>query len=137
MKLTLSALLGLSSLVLADDVSPTSRHWTTRIRSTATPTPTSTSQGVITSVTVLPPRTSSTSTTELPCPRVTSTMSPDGCDPIRCPVPTCAVTSSFVVPCGCEPKTVLFVTGCQTECPTGCLTRTRTTSLACTSTEAL
>ncbi|AEO54981.1 hypothetical protein MYCTH_2298257 [Thermothelomyces thermophilus ATCC 42464] len=104
----------------------------------ATPTATSTSTqtGVITSVTTLPPRTTSTSTStsttsSLPCPRVTHTTSPDGCEPIRCPVPTCRVESDFVIPCGCQPKTVLFVTGCATACPTGCLTRTRTTSLAC------
>ncbi|KAL2172572.1 hypothetical protein VTG60DRAFT_4691 [Thermothelomyces hinnuleus] len=118
----------------------TSPSWTTsttstvRRTSTATPTATSTSTqtGVITSVTTLPPRTTSTSTSSsLPCPRVTHTTSPDGCEPIRCPVPTCRVESDFVVPCGCQPKTVLFVTGCATACPTGCLTRTRTTSLAC------
>jgi hypothetical protein len=32
------------------------------------------------------------------------------------------------IPCNCTPKTLLFVQGCQTECSTGCLTRTETIS---------
>ncbi|KAL2150028.1 hypothetical protein VTH82DRAFT_7704 [Thermothelomyces myriococcoides] len=144
----ISVIFGLASLALvqtAEVVWPfptTTPSWTTsvttlptpRSSSTATVTPTSTSSGVITSITVLPPRTSSTITTSsstIPCPRVTQTTSPDGCEPIRCPVPTCAVEKDFIVPCGCEPSTVLFVTGCATACPGGCITRTRTTSLEC------
>ncbi|KAK3298179.1 uncharacterized protein B0H64DRAFT_68020 [Chaetomium fimeti] len=97
-------------------------------------TPTSTPTGVITSIVTLPPRPTTTTmitSSSIPCPKVTRTTSPAGCDPIRCPVPTCRVESEMLVPCGCEPKTVLFVTGCQTACATGCLTRTRTSSLAC------
>jgi hypothetical protein len=30
---------------------------------------------------------------------------------MRCPVPTCRVQETMVVPCGCEVKTVLYVTG--------------------------
>jgi hypothetical protein len=114
----------------------TSTMRTTTRRSTSTrPTATSTrTSGVVTSIVTLPPRPSTTrppTTSSIPCPKVTRTTSPEGCDPIRCPVPTCQVQTDFVVPCGCEPKTVLFVTGCQTACAEGCLTRTRTSSLAC------
>jgi len=97
---------------------------TTIRRTTTTTTPT----GVVTSVVTLPPKTTSTTT---PCPKVTRTTSPADCPAIRCPVPTCRVQSSLVVPCGCEPKTVLYVQGCATACPEGCLTRTETVSVAC------
>ncbi|EAQ89979.1 hypothetical protein CHGG_06598 [Chaetomium globosum CBS 148.51] len=105
---------------------------TTTTRRTTT-TPTSTRSGVVTSIVTLPPHTTTRppTTSSIPCPKVTRTTSPDGCDPIRCPVPTCRVESDLVVPCGCEPKTVLYVTGCQTACSEGCLTRVRTSSLAC------
>ncbi|KAK4149108.1 IMP-specific 5'-nucleotidase-domain-containing protein [Chaetomidium leptoderma] len=97
----------------------TTRRWTSTTSTSTTKKPT----GVITSVITLPPKSTST---PLPCPKVTSTTSPAGCEAIRCPVPTCRATSTMVVPCGCEPKTVLFVTGCATACAEGCLTRTQT-----------
>jgi hypothetical protein len=46
-------------------------------------------------------------------------------------VPTCRTTTTMAVPCGCEPKTVLYVTGCATACSEGCLTRTSTVSAQC------
>ncbi|KAL2121897.1 hypothetical protein VTJ04DRAFT_2352 [Mycothermus thermophilus] len=107
---------------------------TTTPRSTSTRTSTTTyPTGIVTSIIVLPTRTTTTSssTTVITCPRVTSTTRPADCAPIRCPVPTCMSTSTMQVPCGCTPRTVWFVTGCQTECPTGCATRTATSSQAC------
>ena len=78
---------------------------------------------VITSVVVLPPTTTTT-----PCPTITRTTSPADCAALRCPVPTCQVRTSLTIPCGCTPKTLLFVQGCATECAGGCLTRTETAS---------
>lgn len=117
-------------------ITPTSstRRWprptTTSSRRTTSSTPTAT--GVITIITMLPPRTTTTSTTKpLPtCPTVTRTTQPADCPVVRCPVPTCRTTSEMVVPCGCTPKTVLYVQGCATECP-DCVTRTETVSVAC------
>src|SRR4051794_8513411 len=98
---------------------------TTR-RTTATPTPRPTSQTRIsTTIITLPPIRTSTST---PCPVITKTTSPADCPGIRCPIPTCQVRSTLEIPCNCTPKTLLFVQGCQTECSTGCLTRTETIS---------
>ncbi|KAL2260196.1 hypothetical protein VTK26DRAFT_5883 [Humicola hyalothermophila] len=107
--------------------SSTTPHWPGR--PTTTTTSSSTPTGVVTIITVLPPRTTSTPTPT--CPTVTRTTMPANCTVLRCPVPTCRTTSSVVVPCGCTPKTVLYVQGCPTACPEGCLTRTETTSLAC------
>ncbi|KAK0633709.1 hypothetical protein B0T14DRAFT_418319 [Immersiella caudata] len=99
---------------------------TTR-RPTPTPTPTPrppTTTRVVTSLITLPPvRTSTT-----PCPVITRTTSPDDCPGIRCPIPTCQIRSTLAIPCSCTPKTLLFVQGCQTECSSGCLTRTETVS---------
>ncbi|KAK4242072.1 hypothetical protein C8A03DRAFT_11719 [Achaetomium macrosporum] len=101
--------------------STTSRRTTTT--SSSTPT------GVVTSIVTLPPKTTSVITT--PCPTVTRTTRPADCPTLRCPVPTCRVDTSMAVPCGCTPKTVLYVQGCATACPEGCLTRTATISAAC------
>jgi hypothetical protein len=46
-------------------------------------------------------------------------------------VPTCRVSETMTVPCGCTPRTVNYVTGCRTECEGGCLTRSATSSVAC------
>ncbi|KAK1758379.1 hypothetical protein QBC47DRAFT_139284 [Echria macrotheca] len=90
------------------------------------PTPTPTQTRVITSVITLPPaRTTSLST---PCPVVTKTTSPADCPAMRCPIPTCQVRSSLVIPCNCTPKTLLYVQGCATACPDGCMVRTETIS---------
>ncbi|KAH8907597.1 hypothetical protein BR93DRAFT_869515, partial [Coniochaeta sp. PMI_546] len=88
-------------------------------------TSTSTTRPIITtSITTLPPRPTTT-----PCPTVTRHTQPGGCDPIRCPVPTCVFRETVSLPCGCaEPKTVLYIEGCSTACPEGCLTRTTTVS---------
>ncbi|AEO65002.1 uncharacterized protein THITE_26843, partial [Thermothielavioides terrestris NRRL 8126] len=103
------------------------RHWpwppTTTTTTSKTTTTTTSPTGVITSIVTLP-----TKTTRTPCPTVTHTTSPADCPALRCPVPTCRVQSSLVVPCGCTPKTLLYVTGCATACPDGCLTRTETIS---------
>ncbi|KAK5651299.1 hypothetical protein OQA88_12643 [Cercophora sp. LCS_1] len=94
------------------------------------PRPTSTTSTtqtrVVTSVVTLPPVTRTT-----PCPTVTRTTSPADCPAIRCPVPTCQVRSSLVIPCSCTPKTLLYVQGCATACPGGCLTRSETISATC------
>ncbi len=103
------------------------RRWTTSSTIRRTTSTTTTPTGVVTSVITLPPKTTLTS---IPCPKVTRTTSPADCPAIRCPVPTCRLSSTMTVPCGCEPKTVLYVTGCQTECPE-CLVRSETTSLGC------
>ncbi|KAK0725699.1 hypothetical protein B0H67DRAFT_457330, partial [Lasiosphaeris hirsuta] len=76
---------------------------------------------VATTIITLPPVSRSSST---PCPTIIKTTSPADCAPIRCPIPTCQVGNTVVVPCNCTPKTLLFVTGCATACPGGCLTRT-------------
>ncbi len=86
--------------------STTTRRWATSTTSSSKTTPT----GVVTSIITLPPKTTST---PLPCPKITRTTSPADCPAIRCPVPTCRVSTSLVVPCGCEPKTVLYVQGCE------------------------
>ncbi|KAK4117618.1 hypothetical protein N656DRAFT_50574 [Canariomyces notabilis] len=104
--------------------STSTRRWPPR--PTTTTSTSTTPTGIITSIVTLPPRTSST-----PCPKITRTTSPEGCPAIRCPVPTCRATSSLVIPCGCQPSTVLYVKGCETACPDGCLTRTETISRLC------
>ncbi|KAK4183766.1 hypothetical protein QBC35DRAFT_393173 [Podospora australis] len=103
----------------------------TRRTSSSSPTPSrttfSTQTAVVTSVVTLPPPRSSTTT---PCPTITRITSPDGCAAIRCPVPTCQVRATLGIPCNCTPRTVLWVQGCATACPDGCLTRTETVSAA-------
>ncbi|KAK3996930.1 hypothetical protein QBC44DRAFT_316902 [Cladorrhinum sp. PSN332] len=101
------------------------RTTSTTVRSTTRPTTTQTA--VVTSVVTLPPPTRTTST---PCPTVTRITSPADCPPIRCPVPTCQVRTTLGIPCNCVPRTVLWVQGCATACPEGCLTRTETLSAA-------
>ncbi|KAK0612282.1 hypothetical protein B0T17DRAFT_499376 [Bombardia bombarda] len=102
----------------------TTRHpWppssTPTLTSTSSPTQTSISIGV----TTLPPKSST------PCPTIVKTTSPAECPVIRCPVPTCIARSSQLIPCGCTPKTLLYVTGCATACPTAaCATRVETIS---------
>ncbi|KAK4194087.1 hypothetical protein QBC40DRAFT_291405 [Triangularia verruculosa] len=115
----------------------TRRVTTTSTRRTTSTTPTRTSvpiqtTTVITSVVTLPPRITTTSTTStIPCPTVTRITTPADCPVIRCPVPTCQVRTTQVVPCNCQPRTVLWVQGCPTACADGCLTRTETASIAC------
>ncbi|KLU90659.1 hypothetical protein MAPG_10511 [Magnaporthiopsis poae ATCC 64411] len=101
---------------------------TTRRRTT-----TSTSKSVSWGVTLLPPPvTSTTSRRPAACPTVTQTRRPDGCAPIRCPVPGCVQQEQLFLPCGCTgPRTLLEVHGCQTVCPEGCMTRTQTVSERC------
>ncbi|KAI1648822.1 uncharacterized protein F4817DRAFT_314458 [Daldinia loculata] len=100
------------------------------------PTPTisslssSTTTSFIISITTLP----SQPTTIAPavCPTVTHTTRPSNCDPMLCPVPGCTFQKELLVPCGCAGvKTALFVDGCQTACPEGCMTRMRTVTAAC------
>ncbi|KAI3327189.1 hypothetical protein HD806DRAFT_385590 [Xylariaceae sp. AK1471] len=93
-----------------------------------TTTTTTTSSFIIT-ITTLPP--GKPTTTARPCPTVTVTTRPGGCQPIRCPIPGCTYEEDMIVPCGCAPRTLLSVDGCQTACPTGCATRTNTFSQLC------
>ncbi|KAI1457348.1 hypothetical protein F4805DRAFT_182395 [Annulohypoxylon moriforme] len=68
------------------------------------------------------------------CPTVTHTTRPSDCTPILCPVPGCTEQKELIVPCGCSGvKTALFVDGCQTACPAGCITRLTTLTAACDS----
>ena len=105
----------------------------TRSTSTSTTTSTSTSTSktvVTTSIVTLPPKT--TPPPAAICPTITRTTQPAGCSAIRCPVPTCLVNSQLSIPCGCTPKTLLYVQGCSTACPAAdCLTRTQTVSAVC------
>ncbi|KAK3331138.1 hypothetical protein B0H66DRAFT_613214 [Apodospora peruviana] len=101
------------------------RPTTTTVTMTPTPTSKSTTQTRISiGVTTLPPVRTST-----PCPTITRTTSPADCPAIRCPVPTCIARSSMIIPCGCTPRTMLYVQGCATACPEGCATRTETVSV--------
>ncbi|KAK3311468.1 uncharacterized protein B0T15DRAFT_76549 [Chaetomium strumarium] len=106
----------------------TTRRWPPRPTTTSTST---TPTGIVTSIVTLPPKTTTRSIITTPCPTVTRTTRPADCPTLRCPVPTCRVDTSMAVPCGCTPKTVLYVQGCATACPEGCLTRTATVSAAC------
>ncbi|KAI0400082.1 hypothetical protein F4802DRAFT_602401 [Xylaria palmicola] len=100
------------------------------------PTRTSTSSSVITTVTTLPTTLPPGKPTVIPrpCPTVTLTTRPSGCQPIRCPIPGCTYEEDMIVPCGCQPRTLLWVEGCQTACPEGCATRTNTLSQLCAAT---
>ncbi|KAI6365152.1 hypothetical protein MCOR25_005447 [Pyricularia grisea] len=67
-----------------------------------------------------------------PCPTVTLRTQPADCPIVRCPVPNCVTQSQLRLPCGCsQPRTLLSVDGCQSDCPGGCMTRTQTVSQAC------
>ncbi|KAK3943994.1 hypothetical protein QBC46DRAFT_351021 [Diplogelasinospora grovesii] len=101
---------------------PTTTSRSHRPRPTSSP-PTTISIGI----TTLPPHRTTTTT---PCPTVTKTTMPADCPAMPCPVPTCLYQSSVLVPCGCNPKTMLYVQGCPTACPDSCLTRTQTISAA-------
>ncbi|KAI0487353.1 hypothetical protein F4859DRAFT_509921 [Xylaria cf. heliscus] len=95
---------------------------------TRTSTTTSSSTFIIT-VTTLPP--GKPTVIPRPCPTVTLTTRPSGCEPIRCPIPGCTYEQDMIIPCGCDVKTLLWVEGCQTACPVGCATRTNTLSQLC------
>ncbi|KAI1276386.1 hypothetical protein F5Y07DRAFT_399381 [Xylaria sp. FL0933] len=136
----------LASLTLAEPVadpaadpvanpdSPETAHWPPPPPppvSTSTSTP-----GWI--ITTLPPPTTTTAPgkptvtpTPVVCPTVTITTRPAGCQPIRCPIPGCTQEEDMIVPCNCSIRTLLWVEGCQTECPAGCATRTSTLSQLC------
>ncbi|QBZ65753.1 hypothetical protein PoMZ_12716 [Pyricularia oryzae] len=67
-----------------------------------------------------------------PCPTITLRTQPADCPIIRCPVPNCVTQTQLRLPCGCsQPRTLLSVDGCQSDCPGGCMTRTQTVSQAC------
>ncbi|KAI0458456.1 hypothetical protein F5B21DRAFT_500354 [Xylaria acuta] len=96
---------------------------------TRTTSSTTTSSTIITTITTLPP--GKPTVTPRPCPTVTLTTRPSGCQPIRCPIPGCTYDQDMIIPCGCAVKTLLWVEGCQTACPEGCATRTNTLSQLC------
>ncbi|KAK6956417.1 hypothetical protein Daesc_001694 [Daldinia eschscholtzii] len=103
-------------------------YWPTRTVSSLSSSTTTT---FIISITTLPGQ---PSTTPIPvaCPTVTHTTRPSNCEPLQCPVPGCTFQKELVVPCGCAGvKTALFVDGCQTACPGGCITRLRTVTALC------
>ncbi|KAM7205707.1 hypothetical protein V8F33_001033 [Rhypophila sp. PSN 637] len=99
----------------------TTTSTTSKTSSASKTSSTSTQTRISIGVTTLPPK-----TTSIPCPTVIKTTSPGDCAPIRCPVPSCIARSTLAIPCGCQPKTILYVQGCATECPEGCATRTET-----------
>ncbi|KAM7201423.1 hypothetical protein V8F20_004887 [Naviculisporaceae sp. PSN 640] len=109
---------------------PPIRTTSTRTTSkTASSTSTSTQTRISIGVTTLPIRTTTTtSSSSVPCPTVIRTTTPADCPVLRCPVPNCIARTTMNVPCGCQPKTILYVQGCVTECPGGCATRTETAS---------
>ncbi|KAI0838045.1 hypothetical protein F5Y06DRAFT_59734 [Hypoxylon sp. FL0890] len=126
-------LAALANVVTASEVvEPTDTfrppHWPSRTSSLSSlSTSTSTTTTFIISITTLPGHPSSTA-----CPTVTHTTRPSDCTPILCPVPGCTVQKELIVPCGCSGvKTALFVDGCQTACPEGCITRLSTLTAAC------
>ncbi|KAI0384523.1 hypothetical protein F5Y04DRAFT_231134 [Hypomontagnella monticulosa] len=99
-------------------------HWPPR------PSSSSTSTTFEISITTLPVQ--PTSTAPAACPTVTHTTRPSNCEPMQCPIPGCTVQKELFVPCGCKGvKTALFVDGCQTACPEGCITRLRTATALC------
>ncbi|OTB07367.1 hypothetical protein M426DRAFT_268645 [Hypoxylon sp. CI-4A] len=112
-------------------------HWP-HPTSSSVSTSTSSSTSFIITVTTLPPQVP-TSSASAACPTVTHTTRPSDCEPFLCPVPGCTVEQELFVPCGCSGvKTALYVDGCQTVCPEGCITRVRTaTALCATPTAAL
>ncbi|KAI0012049.1 hypothetical protein F4779DRAFT_122586 [Xylariaceae sp. FL0662B] len=136
MKLLVTGLIAaLASVVSASEGAPEGDATTRAPWHPPHPTPTSisssssssTSTTFIISITTLPGH----PTTTAACPTVTQTTRPSGCDPVRCPVPECTLDQELFVPCGCGIQTALFVDGCQTACPSGCITRTTTLSAVC------
>ncbi|KAI1771680.1 hypothetical protein F4818DRAFT_200286 [Hypoxylon cercidicola] len=108
-------------------------HWpphpTTTVASSSSSAVTSSSFTFI--ITTLPPKPTSSSAIAA-CPTVTHTTRPADCSPMQCPVPGCTWQQELLIPCGCAGvKTALFVDGCQTACPEGCITRLRTVTAAC------
>lgn len=90
----------------------------------------STSTSFIISITTLPGN--SPTPTLGACPTVTHTTRPSDCSPMLCPVPGCTEEKELIIPCGCSGvKTALYVDGCQTACPAGCITRLMTLTAAC------
>ncbi|CAI4218308.1 unnamed protein product [Parascedosporium putredinis] len=70
------------------------------------------------------------------CPRMTRTVSAEGCVALACPTPNCIFQEPFMIPCGCpDPETVL-VDGCVTECVAGCATTTVKVTDACSTQQA-
>ncbi|KAI1472336.1 uncharacterized protein F4812DRAFT_454153 [Daldinia caldariorum] len=99
---------------------------------TASPISSSTTTTFIISITTLPGQPTPTTAIPVACPTVTHTTRPSNCEPMQCPVPGCTFQKELLVPCGCAGvKTALFVDGCQTACPEGCMTRLRTVTALC------
>ncbi|KAI1403168.1 hypothetical protein F4819DRAFT_452347 [Hypoxylon fuscum] len=96
-----------------------------------TPSPTTTTTSFTFIITTIPGH---PTTTEAPaaCPTVTHTTRPADCQPLACPVPGCTFEKELFIPCGCSGvKTALFIDGCQTACPGGCITRLKTATAVC------
>ncbi|KAI4868079.1 hypothetical protein F4820DRAFT_160942 [Hypoxylon rubiginosum] len=108
-------------------------HWpphpTTTVASSSAVTSSTTSFTFI--ITTIPGKPTSSSAIAA-CPTVTHTTRPAACEPMQCPVPGCTWQQELLIPCGCAGvKTALFVDGCQTACPEGCITRLKTVTAAC------
>ncbi|KAI0172438.1 hypothetical protein GGR52DRAFT_407027 [Hypoxylon sp. FL1284] len=112
-------------------------HWppvpTKTVTQTVTEVPeTSTSTSFTFIITTIPTPTSSSLVAA--CPTVTHTTRPADCAPMQCPIPGCTWQQDLFVPCGCKGvKTALFIDGCQTACPEGCMTRLNTVTGLCAS----
>ncbi|KAI1766108.1 hypothetical protein GGR53DRAFT_464675 [Hypoxylon sp. FL1150] len=109
-------------------------HWpphpTTTVVSSSSSTSVSSSFTFI--ITTLPPPKPTSSSPIAACPTVTHTTRPADCSPMQCPVPGCTWQQELLIPCGCAGvKTALFIDGCQTACPDGCITRLKTVTAAC------
>ncbi|KAI1392168.1 uncharacterized protein F4822DRAFT_117520 [Hypoxylon trugodes] len=104
-------------------------HWPHPSSTTAASSSETTTSFIIT-ITTLPGH--PTTSVSAACPTVTHTTRPSECEPFLCPVPGCTLEEELFIPCGCKGvKTALFVDGCQTACPEGCITRLRTVTAAC------
>ncbi|KAI1378930.1 hypothetical protein F4677DRAFT_353153 [Hypoxylon crocopeplum] len=127
----IAALASLVGAAVIEKVAATNApHWPPHPTSSSVVVPSTTSSFTFI-ITTLPGH-STTSSAALACPTVTHTTRPSGCDPMLCPVPGCTFQQDLIVPCGCAGvKTALFVDGCQTACPTGCITRLSTISAVC------
>ncbi|KAI1417200.1 hypothetical protein F5Y13DRAFT_202719 [Hypoxylon sp. FL1857] len=127
--LVVGLLAALASAVAVPTESLRPPHWPTPTPTLSSlDTATSTTTSFIISITTLPGHPPAPSA----CPTVTHTTRPSECTPILCPVPGCTIQKELIVPCGCSGvKTALFVDGCQTACPEGCMTRLRTLTAAC------
>ncbi|KAI6089321.1 hypothetical protein F4821DRAFT_61342 [Hypoxylon rubiginosum] len=106
-------------------------HWPPHPTTTVASSSSSSTTSFTFIITTIPSKPTSSSVKPA-CPTVTHTTRPADCAPMQCPVPGCTWQQELLIPCGCAGvKTALFVDGCQTACPEGCITRLKTVTAAC------